>query len=257
MIAPIPRDIPDLPAVPGRPKRPPSRVPASAVVAPARRPLVAAFRLLTAAAAAGAVAVDLTLGSPLRVLSHFSVQSGILLAVVLALSARRAWTARRPLPSALTGATLLYAVITMLGHHLLPATPAYSITGTSAAGWESLADPILHTAAPVAAILDWLLLTAPDHLHLRQAGKWLLYPAAYLAFTLVRAELLLPGTPGRYLYPLLDVDRHGYQAVLTNALLLSLALYALALLLVALDHTRPNPVRPRPKTGFRLRPPVG
>lgn len=265
MTAPIPRDIPDLPAIPGtHPAVLPSPVPAAAVVPPVRRPLTAVFRVLTALLAAAGVTLYLLLGSPARVLSYFTIQSSALLAVVSLLSARRAWTARRPLPSALTGATLLYVVITALVYHLLLANTAspFSMTGAGApTGWAAVANQLLHTVAPAAAVLDWLLLTTPGHLHLRQAATWLLYPLAYLAFSLARAEFLLPGTPARYLYPFLDVEQHGYKSVLANALLLGLSFYALAVLLVALDHVRPNPLRrhrrPRSTTGFRLQPPVG
>ncbi|MGW7301084.1 Pr6Pr family membrane protein [Streptomyces sp. NPDC054829] len=252
MTAPIPRDIPDLPAVPGIPGVLPAPVPAAAVVAPSRRRLTAAFRLLIALTAAAAVSVELWLGTPLRTLSHFSVQSNILLALVMLLSARKAWTARKPLPSSLTGATLLYAVTTALVHHLLLADTAPPPTG-----WHAATNVILHTATPLAATLDWLLLTAPAALHLRQAATWLIYPATYLVFTLTRAELLPSGASARYLYPFLDVDTHGYKSVLANALLIGLSIYALAVLLVALDHTRPNLIRHRAKTGFRLQPPVG
>jgi hypothetical protein len=256
MTAPIPRDIPDLPAVPGVPVLMPSAVPATAVVTPVRRPLTAAYRLLVALVAVSAVTVDLLLGSPIRVLSHFTIQSSLFLAAVLTLSARRAWTARRPLPSAVTGAALLYVLIAALVYHLLltHASPPFSLTGgtTAPTGWQWLTNQLLHTAVPAAAVLDWLLLTPPDRLHLRQAAPWLLYPLTYLAFSFIRGELILPGTRGRYLYPFLDVDLHGYKSVLGSALLLGLAFYALAALLVALDHARPNPVRHRTKTGFRL-----
>ncbi|MGW5636018.1 Pr6Pr family membrane protein [Streptomyces sp. NPDC003832] len=252
MTAPIPRDIPDLPAIPGIPRLMPSHVPATAVVAPSRRRLTAAFRLLTALTAAGAVTIELVLGSPARVLSHFAVQSNILLAAVMLLAARRAWTARRPLTPALTGAALLYVAITALVHHVL-LTPA----GPPPTGWHAVSEQVLHTVTPIAAALDWLLLTAPGALRLRQAALWLAYPLAYLAFSLARAELLPASASGRYLYPFLDVDLHGYKSVLGNALLLGLSIYALAVLLVALDHTRPNLVRHRAKTGFRLQPPVG
>ncbi|MEV0172667.1 Pr6Pr family membrane protein [Streptomyces sp. NPDC050803] len=265
MTAPIPRDIPDLPAVPGMPALLPSPVPATAVVAPVRRRPAALYRLLIALAAAGAVTLELLLGSPLRVLSYFTIQSNILLALVMLLAARRAWTARRPLSPALTGAALLYVTITGLVYHLLLANTSspFSMTGDTAppTGWHAVANHVLHTATPIAALLDWLLLTAPGGLRLRHAATWLLYPLAYLAFSLLRGELLLPGADGRYLYPFLDVDLHGYKSVLGNALLLGLSIYALAVLFVALDHTRPNPVRHRAhhraKTGFRLQPPVG
>ncbi|MGJ5754316.1 hypothetical protein FB563_2482 [Streptomyces puniciscabiei] len=251
MTSPIPREIPDLPAVPGPPLLLPSPVPATAVVAPVRRPMVALFRLLTALAAAGGVALELLIGTPARTLSYFSVQAGILLAVIMLLSASRAWRARRPLPPVVTGATLLYALISALVYHLLlgHTTPPFSMTGATTAPvrwhgqWATL--QVLHTLTPAAALLDWLLLTPAARLHLRQTAAWLLYPLAYLAFYLLRGAFLAPTNPARYLYPFLDAAAHGYRSTLANALLLGLAMYALAVLLVALDHIRPTPVRRR------------
>jgi hypothetical protein len=233
------------------------------VVTPVRRPLAAAYRLLLAALATAAVTLELLLGSPARILSYFAVQATLVLAPVCLLTARRAWTARHPLNPAVTGAALLYVVISALVHHLLLAdTPTpFTMTDGAPGTGQTVAHHLLHTVVPAAAVLDWLLLTAPGTLHLRRCATWMLYPLAYLIFCLVRAELILPGTPTRYLYPFLDADRHGFKGVLANALLLGLSFYALAVLLVALDHARPNPVRHhahhRTKTGFRLRPPVG
>ncbi|MGY0068797.1 Pr6Pr family membrane protein [Streptomyces sp. QTS137] len=267
MTAPIPRDIPDLPVIPGRRTNlMPSSAPAGAVAPPVRRPLTAAYRLLLALAAIAAVTVELLLGSPARVLSHFAIQSTLLLAVVMLASARRAWTAHRPLPGALAGATLLYVVAAALVHHVLlaDATPAFTmteptttapLTGT-AATLATLAPPALHTLLPVAAVLDWLLLSPPARTHLAHAAAWLLYPAAYLAFTLPLGALL-PGTPAHHLYPFQDTARHDYQHILSVSLLLLLVLYGLALVLITVDRTRPDPVRLGAKTGFRLRPPVG
>ncbi len=261
MTAPIPRDIPDLPPLRRTHTLLPSFVPAAAVRPPARRPLTAVLRLLIAATAAAGVTLALLLGSPLRVLSHFAVQSSILLALVTLLSARSAWTAGRPVPSVLTGAAPLCTTITGLGYHLLLADTAtpFSVpttTGTPT-GRHMVASHLLHTVTPAAAVLDWLLLTPPGRLRLHQAALWLLYPLSYLAFSLIRAELITPGTPGRHLYPFLDAAPHGHEHTLTNALLIGLSFYALGLLLVALDHARPHPTRHRAKTGFRLQPPVG
>ncbi|WP_411761185.1 Pr6Pr family membrane protein [Streptomyces tunisiensis] len=250
MTAPIPRDIPDLPALPRTaPQLLPSVVPARAVVPPVRRPLTAVYRLALAVLATAAALTEILLGSPTRVLSYFVIQSTALLALVTFASARRAWTARHPLPGAVTGAALLYVVVAALVHHiaLADAAPAYAMAAGSGGGttWlEPVAGHLLHTVLPVAALLDWLVLTPPARMHLRHATTWLLYPLAYLAFALARGELL-PGSAGRYLYPFLDVARHGYRSVLANALLVGLAIYAVAVLLVALDHTRP-------KTRFRL-----
>ncbi|MER6747070.1 Pr6Pr family membrane protein [Streptomyces fungicidicus] len=261
MTAPIPRDLPDVPALPRtHPASAPLFAPARAVVPLDRRPLAAAYRLFVALLAAGAVLVEALVGSPARVLSYFAVQSALLLALVMLASARRAWSARHPLPGALTGAALLYVVMAGVVHHILlaDATPRFSMTGDAAGpSWlEPVAAHTLHTVLPVAAVLDWLLLSPPARTHLRHATTWMLYPLAYLAFTLARGALLTD-SPDAYLYPFLDVARHGYRNVLANALLLGLAFYAAAVIQVALDHVRPNLVRRGLKTGFRPRPPVG
>ncbi|AVH57394.1 MULTISPECIES: Pr6Pr family membrane protein [Streptomyces] len=249
MIAPIPRDIPDLPAIPGIPPPVPFIVPAGAVVAPARRPAAAAFRLLVALAAVAGVTIDLILGSPLRVLSYFSIQSNVVVAIAFAASAWHAWTARRPLPGAVTGGTLVYIVITGLVYHLILANQSggFSMTGEadSPSGWQAVANQLLHTATPIAVLIDWLLLTSPTPLTVRNAATWVLYPVVYLGFSLARGAAMSPGTPDRYLYPFVDAERHGYGWVLGNAAILGVAFCALALLTVTLDHLRPDPVRRR------------
>ncbi|GHK04364.1 integral membrane regulator [Streptomyces sp. Y2F8-2] len=258
MITPIPKEIPDLPPVPGKPTLAPSIVPAAAVVAPVRRPVAARYRLLVALTAATAVAMDLALGSPARVLSYFTIQANLLLALTFALSAWRARTARHPLPALITGGALFYVLIAGLVYHVLLVNEPgpFSMTDRPTI-WSALANQVLHTVTPIAALLDWLLLTRPAPLGLQHATRWLLYPLAYLIFTLARGALLPPTADARYVYPFLDVAHLGYKSTLANALLLGLAFFGLALLLVLADHVRPDPTRRRRKTGFRLRPPVG
>jgi hypothetical protein len=214
-----------------------------------RRPLAATFRLLVALVAAAGVAIEMRLGSPLHVLSYFTIQANLLVALIFAASARRAWTARRPLPAVLTGGTLLYISITGLVYHLILADPSsgFSMIGgvTPLTAWQTVSNQILNTAIPIAAVIDWLLLTRPAPFALRHATTWLLYPLAYLAFSLTRGAMLSPGTPARYLYPFVDVDRHGYVGILGNTAILGVAFYALALVVIALDHVRPDPFRHR------------
>ncbi|MEU6484487.1 Pr6Pr family membrane protein [Streptomyces sp. NPDC046887] len=205
-----------------------THVPASAVVPPVRRPYAAVFRLLIALAAATGIAIDLSSSSPSRMLGHFTIQSNLLVALVLAVSARRAWSGRPPLRPALTTAVLLYALTG------IPLT-----TPGAASGWHTLADLLLRTAVPLALLADWFLLTRPGGLRAHHALLWLLYPAAYLAFTLIRGAALSPGTPARYPYPVLDVPAHGYGGVLADALLLGASILALGLALVGLDRLRP------------------
>jgi hypothetical protein len=220
-------------------------VPASAVVPPRRRPYAALFRALLCLAAVTGIVIDLVLGDPLRVPVYFTIQSNALLAVAAGWSAVRAWQGRAPLSPRLTGGALLFIAITGLVYHLILANTSSGFSMTedpdhTLTGWREVSNQLLHTVTPLGAVLDWLLLTAPGGLLLRHAAQWLLYPAAYLTFALVRGAALAPDATARYPYPFLDVAQHGYAGVTTNALVLGLAFYALALTLVALDHVRPD-----------------
>ncbi|MER6689029.1 Pr6Pr family membrane protein [Streptomyces minutiscleroticus] len=253
MTAPIPTDLPDLPAIPGVAAAASAAVmpvvPADAVLPRVRQPLATGYRALIALTAAAGVALELLLGSPLRTLSYFTVQAGALAAVVYALSAGRAWTARRPLPPALTGATLLYVTVAGLVHHLVvaDATSGPSMTGgqVPVTGWHAVSLHLLHTALPLAALLDWLLLTRPASLRLSYAASWLVCPLLYAVLVAVLGALSLPDAGTRYLYPFLNPQRIGYIGALGNATVLGLTFYGLGVLLVALDHIRPGARRRR------------
>ncbi|WP_320779517.1 Pr6Pr family membrane protein [Streptomyces sp. CRN 30] len=258
MTAPIPRDLPELPPIPGVAVRLSPMTPARTVLPPtARRPTAAVLRALVALAAATGVGIELLTGSPLRALSHWSVQCGLLVAVVFAWSAVRAWTADQPLSPLVTGGTLLYASVAGLVHHLLLTheVGTSALTGLDAGagsgdvamftGLPEVTGPLLHTAVPLAVAADWLLLTRPKALRPVHAAAWLLGPLAYLGFTLARGALLADGSSAPYLYPFLDVAAYGYRSVLANALILGLAIYALAIFLVAVDRVRPNLLRTR------------
>ncbi|MFF7726413.1 Pr6Pr family membrane protein [Streptomyces sp. NPDC008001] len=217
-------------------------VPASAVVPAGRRPFAAAFRALVALAALTGIVLDTIDSDDVgRLFSYFTIQSNILVAVTFAWAAHRAWTARPALSPRITGAALLYISITGLVFHFVLSNDASGFAMTSQrTPLESIANQLLHTVTPLAAALDWLLLTAPAGFLLRHAWQWLVYPLLYLPFALVRGLLLAPGTEGRYPYPFLDVDLHGYDGIAVNAVVFGLAFYVLALALVLLDRVRPH-----------------
>ncbi|MDG4856736.1 Pr6Pr family membrane protein [Streptomyces sp. T-3] len=218
-------------------------VPAEAVLPPTRRPVLAVVQGLIALAAVAGILIDFALGSPLRVLSYFTIQSNLLLAVVCAVSAWRAWQGRPPLAAWITGGATLFIAITGLVYHLVLANSSsgFSMTGeTTLTGWRVVSNDLLHTVTPLAAALAWLLLIRPGCLALRHAGLWMLYPLAYLCFALVRGAIMSPGSTARYPYPFLDVDQHGYLGVLGNGVVFGLVFYALALAIVGLDRIRPD-----------------
>ncbi|MEV4743357.1 Pr6Pr family membrane protein [Streptomyces sp. NPDC049555] len=211
-----------------------------------RRPYAAAFRALIALTALTGVVLDTIDSDDLgRLFSYFTIQSNLLLAIACAWSAHRAWTARPALSPRITGAALLYISITGLVFHFVLSNDASGFAMTSQrTPLESVANQLLHTVTPLTAALDWLLLTTPGGFLIRHAWQWLAYPFLYLPFALIRGALLAPGTDGRYPYPFLDVDLHGYAGIAINAVVFGLAFYALALTLVLLDRMRPH-LQPR------------
>ncbi|RLU83055.1 integral membrane regulator [Streptomyces griseocarneus] len=219
-----------------------ARVPAAAVVPVSRRPVAAAFRALVSLAALTGIVFDVIDSHDLgRLFSYFTIQSNVLVALVFAWSAHRAWTARPAVSPRLVGAALLYICITGVVFHFVldNSSSGFSMTADRTP-LESIANQLLHTVTPIAAVLDWLLLTAPGRFRFVFAAQWLLYPLLYFPFALARGAVLSPGIEGRYPYPFLDVDLHGYLGVLSNAVTFGLAFYGLALVIFLIDRFRPG-----------------
>ncbi|MGW1297096.1 Pr6Pr family membrane protein [Streptomyces sp. NPDC002533] len=196
-----------------------------------RRPWAAALRTLACGAATAGPAIALATGSTPPPLIHFTVLANLLVAVAFGWSAVRSWRGAPPLPPYVTGGVLLLAAITALMHHLV----LVNYADTSSPGTL-----LLHTVTPLTVAADWLLLTAPRTLRLAHIPLWLTAPAAYLALTLTRGALLSSDSPARYPYPFLDVDTYGYAGTLTQAAALGLLFTALATLITAADHLRPD-----------------
>ncbi|MFJ3544079.1 Pr6Pr family membrane protein [Streptomyces rubiginosohelvolus] len=219
-----------------------------------RHPGATALRSLACGAAVAGPAITVATGYTPPPLIHFTVLANLLVAVAFGWSAVRSWRGAPPLPPYLTGGALLLAAITALMHHLVlvnyPETPA---PGT---GWPLAATLLLHTVTPLTVAADWLLLTAPRTLRLAHIPLWLTAPAAYLGLVLTRGALLSPGSPARYPYPFLDVDTYGYAGTLTQALALGLLFTALASLITAVDHIRPNVAGRIQHRGNRISPPA-
>jgi hypothetical protein len=98
-------------------------------------------------------------------------------------------------------------------------------------GWMKVADVLLHDVVPAACVACWALLLPKGGLRWTAAFKWLAYPAAYFAVTLVRGAL-----GARYPYPFLNVARLGYGRVLANGGVLLVVFLLLGWGFVALDR---------------------
>jgi hypothetical protein len=93
------------------------------------------------------------------------------------------------------------------------------------------ADQGLHSAVPVLVLIWWLSLADKAALRFHHALLWLLWPASYCAYALIRG-----GVSGFYPYPFVDVATLGTGQVAINIAALTLAFAAGGLALVALSR---------------------
>ena len=171
----------------------------------------------------------------LRLVSYFTIQSNVLVAVVTGML-----TARPDRDGALFRVLRADAVVgiavTGLVHWFL-LRPLLDLQG-----WSAICDKLLHLVVPLLAVAGWLLFGPRPRMTGRVVLLALIWPVAWLAYTLVMGELT-----GFYPYPFVDAVALGYGRVLLNSLgitVLFLALFGL----VALADRRLPPAPRRPQT---------
>ena len=97
-------------------------------------------------------------------------------------------------------------------------------------------DVVLHKVFPVIVVADWLLDPPHHRLDIRDTVYWLIYPAIWVAFTLVR------GASDRwYPYPFLDPANGGYGSVAIAIVGVLVGFLVLSALFVALGNARSRP----------------
>jgi hypothetical protein len=159
-----------------------------------------------------------------RLFLYFTILANILVAAAC-VAALRDPAGRGVLsgPQAQGGIALAIAVVGIVYGAILAAlwTPT---------GWQYVADLLVHRLAPLLFFAAWLV--APKGgLVWRDAVLWLVFPAVYLVYALIRG-----GAEGFYPYPFLDVAALGAAAVAVNALLMLALFVGLGLAMVALDR---------------------
>jgi hypothetical protein len=94
-------------------------------------------------------------------------------------------------------------------------------------------DFTVHKLMPVVLVADWLIDPPRHRLSFRIGLAWLLYPLAYLVYTLIRGAQV-----DWYPYPFLDVSRHGYGGVLLNCVVMLVGFVAAAEAFVYVGNRR-------------------
>jgi len=159
----------------------------------------------------------------LDALCYFTVLTNLLTAIVATAGVSGGW---RLLESYGTrAATAVYIFVVGLIYSLL----LRALWAPS--GLHKVADAILHDLVPLAYTIWWLGYAPKGGLRWAQPLRWLGYPLAYLAFSVVLGLLT-----GRYLYPFVDLGVLGIATLLRNAALLALLFWILGLAAVGIDR---------------------
>lgn len=173
--------------------------------------------------------------------SYFTILSNSASAVVLAIGAVFAFSARRVDPrwfAVLLLCVTTYMVITGIVYNLLlrnvPVAPGATV------GWSN---DILHVAAPAFFALDLLLGPQRRALNWGTIGTAIIFPIVWLVYTLVRAPLVTDfrtGNPYWYPYPFLNpnIQPWGYGGVALYIVGIAAGITAVAALAVWIGRLR-------------------
>ncbi len=104
----------------------------------------------------------------------------------------------------------------------------------SPTGWQLVADNLLHVAVPLLYVLYWYFFAQREPLGWKSLLSWLIFPALYLSYTLIRGAVI-----NWYPYPFVDAGNLGYVKVALNSLaVLATILITGSVLLVINNRTK-------------------
>jgi hypothetical protein len=202
--------------------------------------LVSAARLAVAALVVAAVVATVaevggrTTINPFNLFGFFTIQSNLLLALVLGVLGVRRLTGRPEGRWAMPARAAVVAYIAVVGVVYAVLLAPLGAAGGVPVAWANL---VMHVVTPVYGVLD--LLIAPDRRPLggRTVGLILVYPLVWVAVVLVRGA-----TDGWFPYPFLDPST-GYGRIAVFVLLIAVVVALAGALAVAASR---RPVRLAP-----------
>jgi hypothetical protein len=149
--------------------------------------------------------------NPVNFFSYFTIESNLIAVAALLWAAAAAAARSGPNPRLdfFRGAATTYMTVTFVVFALLLADTDVD----TAIVWV---DRVLHRVIPIVLMADWLIDPPAVRIDLRRAWWWLIYPLAWVAYTMIRGAIV-----GTYPYPFLDPANGGYGAV---------AIYSVAIL---------------------------
>ncbi|WP_168187188.1 Pr6Pr family membrane protein [Salinibacterium sp. UTAS2018] len=163
--------------------------------------------------------------------SYFTIQSSLINIVILALSGLVAVRLKREssLLGVLRASVVSYAVVTAVVYNVL-------LRGLPDEGYVGIQWPneVIHVWVPLFLLLDWLFSPSRPVLRMRDVRIVVIYPVAWLAFTIVRGLL-----GGWFPYPFLEPNGpDGWGGVLVYVLGIAAFIIAIAVGLIAISRAK-------------------
>lgn len=186
-----------------------------------------ALRLAFASLLATALAAQLAIGlsrpglTVVRFFSYFTVLSNTSAVVMLTLLAARPRRDESTRFAIFRGAVTVYMGVTGIVYAAILAPGAGDVGLT-----EPWVDWVLHVIGPVAVAVDWVVSRPPVTIPTAALPIWLVFPAAYLGYTLIRGPIV-----DWYPYPILDPhESDGYGEVVLWSVVVLVVIVALGAL---------------------------
>ncbi len=166
-----------------------------------------------------------------RFFSFFTIQSNILVAVCftfLWLKPKSKWGLFFSKPKNTTAITLYITIVGLVYNAIL----RFLWVPT---GFQKVVDELLHLVIPILVLLYWILFVPKKTLEFKNIFPWLIFPAVYLVYTLIRGAFF-----SFYPYPFIDVILLGYNKVLINSFFMLLAFLFFGTLFIGIGKLRSN-----------------
>ena len=158
-----------------------------------------AIAIIVAIVAQFIEASDNPIFTPTNFLSYFTILSNVGALLVLGSLAVRPQLVDDEPFMIFRGAVTVYMAITGIVYNVLLA-PAAADVSTQLAWVNS----IVHVVGPLVVVVDWFVDRSPIRATLGQAATWLIFPAVWLVYTMVRGP-----RADWYPYPFLNPDLHS------------------------------------------------
>ena len=169
----------------------------------------------------------LSTGTASNYFSFFTIQNNLLVAISTSCIAMFCNTAAGKFfnkPEVLSAIALYIFVVALVYNTVLRGLYPLS-------SWNLVADTLLHVINPILFLIFWWLKRKHKVLHFRLAFIWLVYPFAYLVYTLIRGSLIK-----WYPYPFINAGELGYGIILQNVFMMLMVFLLAGLGLIALTR---------------------